>query len=99
MERSRILVTVRAYARSAPSSFHIVRDQGSHVIEESQEMSARYGSSTGKQTRISECSARFDIQGNDDPEMKYFNDYLLMVESAQKLGEVYAFDAASAAFI
>jgi hypothetical protein len=79
--------------------FSIVKDGASHVIEEAKEISTRYGTATGKQHRISDCNTRFDVQGDDDPDMDYFNDYLYIIEAAQKLGEAYAFDNASATFI
>jgi hypothetical protein len=79
--------------------FSIVKDGASHVIEEAKEISTRYGTATGKQHRISDCNTRFDVQGDDDPDMEYFNDYLYIIEAAQKLGEAYAFDNASATFI
>ncbi len=79
--------------------FYVDHDRSAHVVEESAELAEEFGEDTGKQDRIAACTSRFDIRADDDPDMNYFNDYLYIVESCQRLGEVYPFDTSSATFL
>jgi hypothetical protein len=70
-----------------------------HVIEESRAIAKQFAQAHEARERIQQCWARFEVAGNDDPAMEHFNDYLFIVEAAQRLGTVYAFDPISGEFI
>lgn len=85
--------------RFANYDFHADYDRSPHVLEESADIAARFGAKTGKQERIAACSSRFEVRADDDPDMSYFDDFLYIIEAAQRLGEIYAFDTSSGTFL
>jgi hypothetical protein len=85
--------------RFAGYAFHVDHDRSPHVLEESVDIATRFGSATGKQERIAACSSRFEVRADNDPSMNYFTDFMYIIDAAQSLGEVYAFDTAFATFL
>lgn len=73
--------------------------QEPHVLVESAEIAERFGANTGKQDRIAACSTRFEVAADDDFDMEHFNDFVHVIETAQRLGEIYAFDCSLGEFV
>lgn len=74
-------------------------DDGPHVYEESQEIAQEFAQDHGLADRIRSCRERIDISGENDPEMDHFNDYCLILETIESLGEVYTFDPMQGEFL
>ncbi len=70
-----------------------------HVLEESAEIAAHYAAGNPDADKIAACPVRFEVSATDDPDMRYFNDFLYVIQSVQKLGTAYAFDPVSGSFI
>lgn len=67
------------------ATLNIDWNDDAHVIEESHEIAAEFGvPSQG-------CPARFEMAG-DDPDMDFFNDYLIINEKLQATGKFVIFD-------
>ncbi len=70
-----------------------------HVAEESAWLAVHAGADHPDRHRIAQCTSRFEISGDPDPEMLHFNDYLFVGEALARLGRVYRFDQASDEFL
>ena len=70
-----------------------------HVLEESVELAAEFGEERPDQARIAQCHTRFEVSGDDDPDMEHFNDYLFVGEAVLRLGRAYRFDQAAGEFL
>ena len=70
-----------------------------YVLEESSDLADKCGATHPAQGRIARCHTRFEIVGDDDPDIDYFNDYLFVGETLRRLGVVYRFDQASTEFL
>jgi hypothetical protein len=79
--------------------FYIVLATGSHVLEESVEMAAYAKDDPEKMADIQLCTKRFEMYGDPDPNMDFFNDFLLMQECMQAMGPVHIFDPQSGTFL
>lgn len=78
--------------------FEIHKSTMPHVVLESKEIADRFGKCRPDSKQIASCAVRFEIKGEDDPNMAHFNDYLYIGEAAERLGKVYRFDQSSAEF-
>jgi hypothetical protein len=80
-------------------SFEVHRSQLPHVLEESKEIASQFADVRTEQPRIAQCNSRIELVGDDDPDMKYFNDYCYIVGAIEKLGIAYTFDQGSGEFM
>jgi hypothetical protein len=78
--------------------FQIYRSSLPHVVLESEEIANRFGKGRPDSRQIANCAVRFEVMGEDDPDMVHFNDYLYIGEAAERLGKVYRFDQSSTEF-
>ena len=78
------MLLVRRDVRKRPD-LQIDHNNAPDVIEESQEIADDFD------IACAACAVRFEISG-DDPDMKLFNDYLLVVEKLEATGSFYIFD-------
>ncbi|WP_299005765.1 hypothetical protein [uncultured Shewanella sp.] len=76
--------------------FSIIQNCEASVAEESKTLAQLAESD---QAQISEVSCRFELSSTPDYDMLYFNDYLFMLQAADKMGKVWAFKSADGAFI
>ena len=74
------------------------RSRVPHVLEESKEIAEQAGQQHPAREQIASCTCRFEMSGDDDPDMDHFNDYLFVGEALCRLGRVYWFDQASCEF-
>lgn len=70
-----------------------------HVREESQELADEFASGHPDHARIAQCACRFEMSGDDDPDMDRFDDSLFVGEALERLGRVYRFDPATSEFL
>jgi len=70
-----------------------------HVIEESREIAEQFAQAHEARERIQLCRTRFEVAGDNDLAMDHFNDYLFIIEAAQRLGAIYAFDPTTCEFM
>jgi hypothetical protein len=76
--------------------FEISLSDGSHVIEEAAEIAndraTDYAENNFDKEKLRTSSKRFEISGEDDIDMDYFNDSLFIVETTEKFRGVIVFD-------
>jgi hypothetical protein len=76
--------------------FEISLSDGSHVIEEAAEIAndraTDYAENNFDKEKLKTSSKRFEISGEDDLDMDYFNDSLFIVETIEKFKGVIVFD-------
>jgi hypothetical protein len=76
--------------------FEISFSDGSHVIEEAAEIAndraTDYAENSFDKEKLKTSSKRFEISGEDDIDMDYFNDSLFIVETIEKFRGVIVFD-------
>jgi hypothetical protein len=70
-----------------------------HVLIESQELALKFAREHPARDRIASCTCRFEVSGDDDPDMEHFNDSLYVGEALSRLGSVYRFEQASCEFL
>lgn len=76
--------------------FNIVKNCSPHVANESEELSQMAKSE--EREKLSESKCRFELSSSPDMDMIYFNDYLFLIQAAEKLGKVWAFSPADSEF-
>ena len=73
-------------------NFLISFQEGATVLEESIEMADRHTIDHEERTvdrnEVASCTRRFEIAGEDDYDMDYFNDSLYIVECIESIGDV-----------
>jgi hypothetical protein len=76
--------------------FEISLSDGSHVIEEAVEIAndrvTDYAENNFDKEKLKTSSKRFEISGENDIDMDYFNDSLFIVETIEKFRGVIVFD-------
>jgi hypothetical protein len=72
---------------SVDGVFHVEQEDGSDVLSESDEIAKRYGLAAAGAT------TRFALWADDDPDMDYFNTWLMLVERLQKTNKFVFFDS------
>jgi hypothetical protein len=81
-----ITVTIDNY------KFRVYFSDGSHVGEESKEMAGVFAIDAGgnpvNKADIENCTRRFEMAGDDDANMDYFNDSLYVIDSMERLGVI-----------
>jgi len=78
-------------------TFSVNKNCGAHVLEESEGISTMAKSE--EQAALSKSKCRFELKSTTDLDMLYFNDFLFLIQAAEKLGKVWAFDTAAGEFI
>jgi hypothetical protein len=74
--------------------FLISFESGEQVLIESREIAQRHATDRSDRKAIAECSSRFSIEGKgEDDEMARFNDFVEIVECAERAGLIFQFDA------
>lgn len=68
-----------------------------HVAEEALEMALL--ASQERKSEIEACKSRLEVSGSNDPEMNYFNDFCLVLQALESLGNVHTFDQGSGEFL
>ena len=63
-----------------------------YVLEESQEIATRFGKNRPDKDMIAKCNRRITTASNPDPNMDYFNDYVLVLQVFEKIPNSYIFD-------
>jgi hypothetical protein len=63
-----------------------------YVIELSREVAGQFAKMPEISEQVRQCRACFEITGDDDPDMDHFNDYVFVIQAAEHLGTIYAFD-------
>jgi hypothetical protein len=76
----------------ADYKFYVYYATEAHVLEESREMAQTYIGDASTKAAIARCATRFEMHGDDDPDMDYFNDSLYLQEQIEALGTVYILD-------
>jgi hypothetical protein len=79
--------------------FDIHYVQGADVLEESEAAAKYYAGDAAIKTAIAQCSARFEMYGDDDHNMDYFNDSLYIQACMEALGRIYIFDPQGGKFM
>ena len=91
---SHLRVKIEGYA------FDIHYVDGAHVLEESGDMARYYqGDDPDAKASIARCAARFELSGDDDPNMDYFNDSVTILETWESMGIVHIFDPFGGKFL
>lgn len=67
-------------------------NQAEHVIEESKEIANEFAQKHQLYQEISTCKKRFEISGEPDFDMIYFNDFCFVLEKIESFKGVYTFD-------
>ncbi len=64
----------------------------SYVAEESNEIARRFAINHPDFDVIASCNRMVSTAGDSDPDMKYFNDYVRVLEVFESLSDVFKFD-------
>ncbi|MBP7867026.1 MAG: hypothetical protein KA419_13875 [Acidobacteria bacterium] len=80
-------------------ALEVTLNTGRSVLVESDDIANRFAVAHPHRQRISQCSVRVEISGDDDPEMSFFNDFCIVLDSIERLGTVYTFDPGNAQFM
>ncbi|TND04098.1 MAG: hypothetical protein FD123_3869 [Bacteroidetes bacterium] len=70
-----------------------------HVQAESQEIAESSAEGKPQQSVIASCKARFEMHGDDDEDMDYFNDSLYVQEEIETFKGVFVFDSFNGEFM
>ncbi|HMV42786.1 MAG TPA: hypothetical protein PK079_20155 [Leptospiraceae bacterium] len=68
------------------------------VLEESKDIAERFAKTEIQKEVIYHSKKRVEFWGNDDYQMNYFNDYLILLENIQKDSDVIIFDTINGKF-
>lgn len=71
----------------------------SHVIEESEEIANDAAIGLKEFDVIKSCTSRFELHGDPDYDMDYFNDSLYLQEEMEKFKGVFIFDTMDGNFV
>ena len=80
-------------------TFRVRYVDGAHVLAESGEIAEKFAKKHSARDRIGQCRARFEVSSDEDPSMSHFNEFIFIIESAERLGRVYAFDPDAGEFM
>ncbi len=80
-------------------TFRVRYADGAHVLAESGEIAEKFAQKHNARDRIGQCRARFEVSSDEDPSMSHFNEFIFIIESAERLGRVYAFDPDAGEFM
>ena len=87
--KSNMVLTFKDY------QFSIHYSNEKHVIEEAREIADRtdvdWADNKIDKEKLKECSSRFEIWGEEDFDMDYFNDSLFIIETIEKLDGLIIF--------
>lgn len=79
--------------------FFIYYNDAPHVIIESQEIAYQFATDREDKGVIAACKARFELYGELDPNMDYFNDYICVLQELETFTGVILFDPKIGEFI
>lgn len=77
--------------------FRVRRNCETHVVIESKDMAVFVDPDVRHAISRSKC--RFELSSTGDSEMDYFNDYIFLIEAAERLGKVWVFSPLDGKFI
>lgn len=77
--------------------FTVVKNCMPHVVEESKEL-AEFAKPEERED-ISKSKCRLEVSSGPDIDMNYFNDFLFLIQSAETLGRIWAFNPADGEFM
>lgn len=83
---TQLTLTINDYA------FTVHHVNAPHVLEESGDIARKYAKDNPQQAAMAACATRFEMYGDDDPNMDYFNDSLILQACIAELGDVFVFD-------
>ena len=93
MQSGQLVLSVNGF------KFYINHHCGDIVSRESKEMAERFAKERDDADEIASANCRFEVSSDDDRSMEHFNDFVFLMEAAEKAGGVYLFDRASSAFM
>lgn len=80
--------------------FYLLLSDEPHVLEESVEMAEAWTGEASEKSRIAQSGRRLEMRtDHPDPEMKYFNDSLYILEAVEEFDGIYIFSTASGEFV
>ena len=79
--------------------FYINHHCGDIVSRESKEMADMLAKGRDDAGEIARVSCRFEVSSDGDPSMDHLNDFVFLMEAAEKASGVFLFDPASSAFM
>ncbi|RDH41834.1 hypothetical protein [Zooshikella ganghwensis] len=79
--------------------FYVVLNANASVKAESVEIAEKFGAKLGDKAQLANSACRLEVSSGPDVDMSYFNDFITIVESAESLGKVWAFDPDSGEFM
>ncbi len=80
-------------------TLNIALATGEAVRDESAEIVDRYGDSRGDKNTLAACEKRFELFGDEDPEMEHFGDYILVTEHLTETYKGVAFELHTEEFV
>ena len=92
VRKDRLTVDVEGF------QFHVDFSCEPHVLEESQEIAARFAANHPARAAIARARCRFELTSDDDPDMDHFNDLVFISQAAEAIGPVYIFDPQAGEF-
>ncbi|KUJ59638.1 hypothetical protein AR687_22160 [Flavobacteriaceae bacterium CRH] len=76
-------------------SLYVYFSEEEHINEEAREFAAEYkldwNENTTDKEKLKTCKKRFEISGDDDFDMDYFNDSLFVIQEIEKFNNVIIF--------
>ena len=79
--------------------FEIRHVEGAEILEESESAAKYYIGDSDTKSAIALCRARFEMYGDDDHNMDYFNDSLYIQECMEAVAKIYIFDPQGGKFM
>ncbi|UUO05404.1 hypothetical protein M4951_18735 [Blastopirellula sp. J2-11] len=76
----------------------VAYESGELVRQESAEMAQHFAEYRDDQEKLANCSQRITVMATEDPEMEHFNDFVLLIESLEKLPGAVLFDPENETF-
>jgi hypothetical protein len=80
-------------------SLRVVYADAPFVLLEAQELAAQFAADRADADAIARSEARLELFGDDDPDMAYFNNFLIALETLGELPNAFVFEAASGSFL
>jgi hypothetical protein len=80
-------------------SLYVWADSSPTVLEETQGIVELFGSDRADQSTLATYGFRFDISCDADPDLEYFDDYVLVLKVMKELPKAVVFDPEAERFI
>lgn len=78
-------------------TFSIKKNCSAYVLKESEGLSRM--AKPEEQVALSKSECRFELKSTADSDMLYFNDFLFLIQTAEKFGKVWTFDPFTGKFL